>query len=1560
MSVDVAELVLRVKSQGVEKTEDKLDRLNRTGNTTQDVLDRVGDSSNHASKKLGTFLNAAKAGALTALAGGLVLAVSSADQFADSIAEVSTLVDTAAFDMDALGNAALAAGNEFGAAQDQPKAFYSIISAGARTAAEATETLTVANKLAIGGVTDLETAADGLTSVLNAYGSEVSSATAVADTMFVGMKAGKTTIGELAANIGNVAPLAKQAGVSFDELIAATAALTKTGQSTSVSMNGVRAIIASIIKPSSQAAKQAAKLGLAFDAQALKSKGLAGFMQELKEKTKGNTEVMAQLFGGVEALTPALALTGGSAKDLADILGAMEQKAGETDAAFRKMEASPAFQKKRLFGAMEVEAIKLGTAFSEMLVPAMRFLADHMADIVVVGKVVVALFAVKMAGAFALYVVGLVKSSIETTRYNIKLATMSGLSKRAATQQVLLGAATSRASKGFALIGGKLGLLGIAVTGVSIAYQLNKDKLVTLGDTTASVAQWVSATWAWLKDNIKQSIDAVIGFFSNMYEEVENPSAWDTLLGYIHEIPKNAKTVTNVTIGLFVGLFESIVTIWNNLPAQFAIIMILVERAVKEKINGLMEALVKPVNAIRALANLPPINIPIKLNMPPDAAITAAKADIKSVGKAFKDALDVNYVGAFGKAFTKGVVKPVARYIKSKPAQALNDQRDATKDLTNITNDAKKALEGAAKGNDKHAKAIKAASKAKIEAKKATEKLTEAEKAAKQIRDAALKTLANVLKENKDLTRVLNHLPPVVTGLTKAENKRYQIALKQIEAKKIQIAQEAAYKTKLHDVNKQIGELEAFLNGGTKAQKAFNEAKEYGNKVDLATLHQAQDRLEQLKIEKEMYGQLEDAIGSVVDKALHGFKGVGDTLDKFKKSLANLVTGKGSLKDVGGSLNNLITPNKGGGAMDKLGNAANAYSLTRSLGGDKVAGGLAAAGSLIGSLWGPIGSSIGAAIGGIVGVIRGWLHKKAKIRFDQNIDFANGETRYGTLSGQNATNNQLTRDTAFGAFGVSGSATRYGRASDETKAAIQKMLDQAEDTDKLLEEMMTKRQVAQAAEMLRSVAVGYGNNAADAAQFLKDRLKMQIQSFGTLTRQMFNNSQSYEEQLVVLKKLYVAQKLYVPVLRDIGFAAQASNEDLATVAVGLADITGGFENFAGLYENYTNKLFTAQERANLSTEAYTNQIARMNAKLVEGGGTAITSTEGLRAYIEQLKNSTDIYQATGQQNMITALGMVNALTALEEAEQARVESLEVLHDLGLGANEGLIALAGGIDGLSQSVDNYRDLVFTSEEQALIKQAEAATKITEIANSLGIDPNSISTADGLRTAVDALTAGQSELTEEQQKQLVELLKLTNSVKVLNDAGVSATEALGNLPADLQGVVGGLADIVDPMQAANAQMQTASDILTQTATELTAVADAAATLNSNAGSAANDAVNTSNVTNNINTGGGNLELVVDNTAQEATTAAVTSTTTAVTTASEAQLAATNQQQTTLESVKVNTAEQITELKRMVQEQQKVNTRLVAILTSSKGVEHNTLAQLKELEFQRELETQRANNA
>ena len=321
----------------------------------------------------------AQVGAFVGALAGINASLTSALAFDRQLAEVSTLLSGTTDEMKALRGESERLAREFGTLPtDQAKAFYQVISAGASTAAEATDILTAANRLAVGGVTDVLTAADGLTSILNAYGNQVESAAAVSDTLFVGMKAGKTTIAELSANMGKVAPLAASLNVGFDELVATIAALTKGGISTAESITGVRSILAAITKPTSEAKKLAGDLGIEFNAAGLQAKGFAGFLDDLRARTGGSVEQLSLLFGGVEALVPIMALSGQAGGDFAAIMAQMGDKAGATEEAFNKMADSRGFKIDKLMASINSIALTLGDTLANVLAPAAEWTAQKL------------------------------------------------------------------------------------------------------------------------------------------------------------------------------------------------------------------------------------------------------------------------------------------------------------------------------------------------------------------------------------------------------------------------------------------------------------------------------------------------------------------------------------------------------------------------------------------------------------------------------------------------------------------------------------------------------------------------------------------------------------------------------------------------------------------------------------------------------------------------------------------------------------------------------------------------------------------------------------------------------------------------------------------------------------------------------------------------------------------------------------------------------------------------------------------------------------------------------
>ena len=258
-----------------------------------------------AAVSLGALLAPITAGITLVAAFGKVFSTLAAQDFA--IAKVQTLgveVDTLTPKLATLSNELSGQVSQLGLLE----ASYDVASAGFGETAELIDVLKASQLGATGGFSDLATVTDATTSVLNAYGLESDKAAKIVDGFVQTQNDGKIIVQQYAQQIGRLAPIAAGAGVSIDELNAAISSVTATGVPVESTFAGLRQVIASIQKPTGEAAKAAKKLGIDFSAAALSSKGLGGVLQEIVEKGGASEETLALLFGSVEARTAVLPL----------------------------------------------------------------------------------------------------------------------------------------------------------------------------------------------------------------------------------------------------------------------------------------------------------------------------------------------------------------------------------------------------------------------------------------------------------------------------------------------------------------------------------------------------------------------------------------------------------------------------------------------------------------------------------------------------------------------------------------------------------------------------------------------------------------------------------------------------------------------------------------------------------------------------------------------------------------------------------------------------------------------------------------------------------------------------------------------------------------------------------------------------------------------------------------------------------------------------------------------------------------------------------------------------
>ena len=296
---------------------------------------------------------------------GFVNATRASMQFEKSMLEVSTLVDTTQVSMQQQADTVKALSREFGGdINTQAKALYQAISSGAAAGAEATNLLTAANKLAVGGVTDVFTSVDALTTVLNAYGQNLGDqALPVTDLFFQTIKLGKTNATQLAGAIGQVAATASTSGVAMEEMFGVIAQGSKVIGNTNMTVVGLMNVINSIKQPTDDAKKEAARLGIAFNSQALEAETLVGILRQVANSTKRTDETFNILFGNVRAGRLVSALLADNLVGVTKAIDAMSTATGSASEATAKMTSKMNFQSER-FSALTGQIV---LTFGEMI-----------------------------------------------------------------------------------------------------------------------------------------------------------------------------------------------------------------------------------------------------------------------------------------------------------------------------------------------------------------------------------------------------------------------------------------------------------------------------------------------------------------------------------------------------------------------------------------------------------------------------------------------------------------------------------------------------------------------------------------------------------------------------------------------------------------------------------------------------------------------------------------------------------------------------------------------------------------------------------------------------------------------------------------------------------------------------------------------------------------------------------------------------------------------------------------------------------------------------------------
>ncbi len=329
-------------------------------------FEQVGQSMS----QVGIYATAGITAPMAAAVGAVGLMTNQAVAFSGQMGEVYTLLPNLSADAKAKMSADVKAlSSEYGImSEDVVPALYQALSSGVPPE-NVMSFLGTAAQTSIGGCTDLTSAVDVLSSSVNAYGNDVLSAQQASDILFTGVKMGKTTMGELSANMSKVAPVAAALKIPLDQVVGSLDAMTLQGEPTAEAATKIKSMLAELSQEGSKSADIFEQLAGKSFTEFIKG---GGTLQEALQLMAGASSQyggsIKNEFGSIEAGMAALMLTSESGSKAYD--AAMKEMAKSTGAmgqAYKEMSQTAQQQLNQLKSELHNQILEIGEAFLPIL-----------------------------------------------------------------------------------------------------------------------------------------------------------------------------------------------------------------------------------------------------------------------------------------------------------------------------------------------------------------------------------------------------------------------------------------------------------------------------------------------------------------------------------------------------------------------------------------------------------------------------------------------------------------------------------------------------------------------------------------------------------------------------------------------------------------------------------------------------------------------------------------------------------------------------------------------------------------------------------------------------------------------------------------------------------------------------------------------------------------------------------------------------------------------------------------------------------------------------------------
>ena len=375
MSVDVAQLGIRVESLEADVAAARLDRLTGSAKRAATASERLAASAMATSKAMKTMGRNMTLYVTTPLLAAAGASAKLGAEFDSTLTKMNTLVGVSRDEIKAFRKDILALGPSVGRGPAElANALFAITSAGQR-GAQAMDTLKKAAMASSIGLGDTRVVALAATAAVQAYGTANIDSTRALEILIGTIEKGNLEASALAPVLGRVIGIAAELGVAFEDLGAFIATFTLLGVEADEAATSLRGILAAIQKPTPDAEQAFIDLGtsIAQVRREIKDNGFIVTFQDLVNRSRKFGVDLVAIVPNIRALGGALGVFGGEGKIALEVLEGVSAAVGTLGQRFADMaEQDPAFA----FAQMQAELQVMGIQIAKDVLPPLLELVE--------------------------------------------------------------------------------------------------------------------------------------------------------------------------------------------------------------------------------------------------------------------------------------------------------------------------------------------------------------------------------------------------------------------------------------------------------------------------------------------------------------------------------------------------------------------------------------------------------------------------------------------------------------------------------------------------------------------------------------------------------------------------------------------------------------------------------------------------------------------------------------------------------------------------------------------------------------------------------------------------------------------------------------------------------------------------------------------------------------------------------------------------------------------------------------------------------------------------------